>query len=89
MQGQIGKLSGGRDAVVMGEFQYLDIDWESHTACSARAASFLNCLEEGFFEQFVKVGTRETTSWTWCLKTEVTWWSRLTSTAPSEQVTTT
>ena len=47
-----------RNFLLMGDFNYPDIDWESNTTGSSISERFLNCVEDNFLTQHVREPTR-------------------------------
>jgi len=55
---QIINLTSKKDSIVMGDFNYLDINWETHSAGSTKSRKFIDRLEEGYLSQAIREGTR-------------------------------
>ena len=49
----------GRPLLLMGDFNYPDIDWCASHGQSVSSQNFVNCVEEGFLTQHVTEGTRK------------------------------
>ena len=49
-----------RNFLIMGDFNYPDIDWDTNEGESPNAKMFLECLEDGFLTQHVREPTRGT-----------------------------
>ena len=47
-----------KNFILMGDFNYPDIDWENHTGVALSSQQFVECLEDGFLTQHVVVPTR-------------------------------
>ncbi|XP_075779238.1 uncharacterized protein LOC142827520 [Pelodiscus sinensis] len=55
---QLTKLSKAQDLVVMGDFNYPDICWETNTARHRLSNKFLDCIGDNFLFQKVEKATR-------------------------------
>ena len=55
---ELAEAAHSRTIVVMGDFSYLDISWEDHSAKSERSQSFLSCVDDLYLTQEVYGPTR-------------------------------
>ena len=53
--------------LLMGDFNYPGVDWlrGDYRGVSPEGAMFVECLEDNFYEQYVKEPTRGVISWIW------------------------
>ena len=50
---ELAEAACSRTMVVMGDFKYLNISWEDHSAKSERSQSFLSCVDDLYLTQEV------------------------------------
>jgi len=48
----------GKPLLLMGDFNFPDIDWESHRGSTAASNKFIDCVDDAFLSQHVNQGTR-------------------------------
>ncbi|GAB0207632.1 hypothetical protein GRJ2_003228900 [Grus japonensis] len=56
---QLGEISGSVALVLMGDFNFPDINWEYHTAVTSRSGKFLKFVEDNFLAQVLRDPTRK------------------------------
>ncbi|KAK4810495.1 hypothetical protein QYF61_004275 [Mycteria americana] len=56
---QLGEISGSVALVLMGDFNFLDINWEYHSAVTSKSGKFLKFVEDNFLTQVLSEPTRK------------------------------
>ncbi|KAK4810529.1 hypothetical protein QYF61_004492 [Mycteria americana] len=56
---QLGEISGSVALVLMGDFNFLDVNWEYHSAVTSKSGKFLKFVEDNFLTQVLSEPTRK------------------------------